>query len=383
MSVQKTLSSCIRHFHTLPFFEAMKKSKISNLADLRVKIDDIDAKILTLISRRGEVAREIGEIKRQNGSAVYVPSREKQIFDTLTKLNAGPYGDPSIIAIFREIISATRALEVPTRVAFLGPTATFTHMAAVDHFGTSATFLPQTGISEVFVEVEKDHADFGVVPVENSTEGVVNYTLDKFVESELKICSEIIISVSHHLMSAESDLKRIKKVYSHPQALVQCRQWLSLNLPHAELKETESTAAAAERVRKEKGAAAIASHLAADIYGLNILKADIQDQIRNFTRFLVIGKDEAEPTGSDKTSLVIAAKDRVGILYELLKPLSDAGVNLTKIESRPLKKRAWEYLFFLDLDGHLKDPVIAKSLARLKAESEFFKILGSYPKSSS
>lgn len=360
----------------------MKKRKNSNLSDLRTKIDDIDAKILALVSRRGDVARQIGNIKRQSGSAVYVPSREKQIFDTLTKLNSGPYSDPSIIAIFREIISATRALEVPTRVAFLGPFATFTHMAAVHHFGTSATFLAQTGISEVFVEVEKDHADYGVVPVENSTEGVVNYTLDKFVESDLKICSEIIISVAHHLMSAEPEIKRIKRVYSHPQALVQCRQWLSLNLPGVELKETESTAAAAERVRKEKGAAAIASHLAADIYGLNILKADIQDQIHNFTRFLVISKEVAQPTGRDKTSLVIAAKDRVGILYELLRPLSEAGVNLTKIESRPLKKRAWEYLFFLDLDGHLKDPVVSESLARLKAESEFFKVLGSYPRSS-
>jgi chorismate mutase/prephenate dehydratase len=348
---------------------------------LRERIDGLDRALLKLISRRGALAKRIGTIKKKRGEGVYVPSREKQIFDRLTKINDGPYRDASVFAIFREIISATRALEEPTRVAFLGPVATFTHMAAVRHFGSSATFCAQSGIAEVFSEVEKAHADYGVVPVENSTEGVVNYTLDKFVESDLKICSEIIIPVAHNLLSAEADLARVRRVYSHPQALSQCRQWLALNLPRAELKEADSTSSAARRIAREKGAAAIASRFAADMYGLNILASDIQDQVKNFTRFLVIGGQEAGRTGNDKTSLAFVAKDRAGVLYRLLRPLAEAKINLTKIESRPLKKRAWEYMFFVDLDGHVSERRIMKALAGLREECESFKILGSYPKS--
>lgn len=351
----------------------------ADLGKLRSRIDSLDEAILKLVAKRGGLAKKVGAIKKARGAEIYVPSRERQIFERLAKLNEGPYGDASVFAIFREIISATRALEQPTRVAFLGPEATFTHVAAVENFGGSAMFLAQPTIGEVFGEVEKGHADYGVVPVENSTEGVVNYTLDKFVESELKICSEIIIPITHHLMSAESDDSEIKKIYSHPQALAQCRQWLTQHLPHAELKEANSTAAAAKRVVKERHAAAVASRFAADLNGLNILAADIHDQANNFTRFLVIGREQAGRTGRDKTSIVFVAKDRVGVLYRMLKPLSDAKINLTKIESRPLKKRAWEYMFFVDLDGHVSERRIQRALTRLRDECEFFKILGAYP----
>lgn len=348
---------------------------------IRAAIDALDEKILKLITRRGTLAKKIGRIKKSSNAQIYVPSREKQIFDRLVKINSGPYSDAAVFAIFREIISATRALEVPTRVAFLGPEATFTHMAAVRHFGHSATFLPQPDIAEVFAEVEKNHAEFGVVPVENTTEGVVNYTLDKFVESELKIVSEIVIPVAHHLLSAEAESNEIECVYSHRQAFSQCRGWLAKHLPGVKLEEMDSTAQAARFVATRPRTAAIASEFAADLYGLNILARHIQDEIRNFTRFLVLGREEAQASGKDKTSVVFVAKDRVGILYRLLKPLSQAKVNLSKIESRPLKKRAWEYMFFVDMDGHVTEPKIKKAMTGLKKECEFFKVLGSYPKS--
>lgn len=357
---------------------ANKRARIKNF---RRQIDDIDARLLGLLSRRGALAKRIGALKKAAGSKVYVPAREKQILERLSKLNRGPFHDISLHAIFREVISATRALENPTNVAFLGPEATFTHMAAVAQFGLGAHFLPQVNIATVFSEVEKGHADFGVVPVENSTEGVVNYTLDKFVESDLKICSEIIITVAHHLLSLETDKAKIRRVYSHPQALAQCRGWLGLNLPGVELKETESTANAAKRVVGEPYAAAIASSFASDMFGLNVLVRNIQDQAKNFTRFLVIGREASDCTGDDKTSIVFIAKDQVGILYRLLKPLADAHVNLTKIESRPLKSKAWEYMFFVDMEGHLGDKKIQVALKKLQGKCEFFKILGSYPKS--
>lgn len=352
------------------------------LSDLRQNIDRIDGEIVHLLSKRGVLAQDIGKLKLAQGAgAVYVPSREKEVLERVAHLNRGPFSEVSIHAIFREIISATRALEDPTHVAFLGPEATFTHMAAVQLFGTGAEFVPQTNIAAVFLEVEKGHADFGVVPVENSTEGVVNYTLDKFVESDLKICSEIIIGVEHHLLSRETDVSQVKRVYSHAQALAQCRQWISLHVPQAELKETESTASAAKRVVSEPGSAAVASAFAADIFGLGVLVANIQDQARNFTRFLVIGSSESERTGDDKTSIVFVAKDQVGVLYRLLKPLADARINLTKIESRPLKNKAWEYMFFVDMEGHIRDPKLKKALVKLQDKCEFFKVLGSYPKS--
>lgn len=347
---------------------------------LREKIDSFDAKILDLLAKRGQAAAKIGKIKESEGIEVYVPSRERQVFEHIRKINEGPYNDTALFAIYREIISATRALEQPTHVAFLGPIATFTHVAAVRHFGNSTVYEPQRDISLVFDAVEKGHADYGVVPVENSTEGVVNYTLDKFVESELKICSEVVISIAQNLLSVESSIENIKKVYSHPQALAQCRRWLTLNLPHAKLIETESTALAAETVAKEKHAAAISSELAADLYGLNVLVSDVQDQANNLTRFLVVGHEQAQKTGQDKTSIVFVGKHKAGVLYDLLKPFSLNKVNLTKIESRPLKRRAWDYMFFVDMEGHITERKIQKSLQELQEHCETVKVLGSYPK---
>lgn len=358
-----------------------ENNKKQDLGSYRQKIDNIDNKLVKLLSERGNLAKKIGRIKAKNGErVVYVPSREKEVLENVEKANQGPFDSTALHAIFREIISATRALENPTRVAFLGPEATFTHMAAVRQFGSGAEFLPQVNIAHVFEEVEKGHADFGVVPVENSTEGVVNYTLDKFVESELKICSEVVIPVTQNLLSRESDLAQIRRIYSHPQALAQCRGWIASHLPQAELKETESTASAARRVVSEPGAAAIASEFAADIFGLETLVRNIQDQLKNMTRFLVIGHESSGPTGDDKTSIAFVAKDQVGVLYRLLKPLADMKINLTKIESRPLKKKAWEYMFFVDMEGHIKEPRVRKALAELGDRCEFFKILGSYPR---
>lgn len=355
-------------------------TKDPKLDKLRENIDKIDSKILDLISERGQFAHKIGEIKKGQGKKIYVPSRERQIFEHLSSLNEGPYNDTAIHAIFREIISATRALEQPIRVAFLGPEATFTHQAAAEHFGHAALFEPVSDIPLVFKEVETGRADFGVVPIENSTEGIVNYTLDKFVESNLKICSEIIIAVGHHLLSSVEDIKKIRRVHSHPQALAQCRQWLLQHLPNAELIKTDSTAQAAKSILKKKTDAAIASSYAADKYGLHVLAKNIQDVTSNYTRFLVIGAEQAERTGSDKTSIAFISKDKPGILYHLLRPLAEAKINLTKIESRPLKTKVWEYMFFVDLDGHVSEPQVQKALDLIKSECALFKVLGSYPK---
>jgi chorismate mutase/prephenate dehydratase len=357
-----------------------KEKPSSGLSSYRSKIDRLDAEILKLLGQRGRLAQSIGKVKQSSGRGIFDPSREKQIFERLAKMNKGPYSNTAIQSIFLEIISATRALESPISVAFLGPVSTFTHIAAVKQFGSSAEFLPQLDIAAVFHEVETNNADYGVVPVENTTEGVVNYTLDRFVDSQLKVCSEIIIPITHHLLSAENRIERVKRVYSHPQALAQCRNWLAQHLPGAEVKGVESTAGAAQRVVSERNAAAIASEYAAQSYGLNRLARNIQDQSNNFTRFLVVGQHLSQRTGNDKTSIVFLAKDRVGILYELLKPLSDSGINLTKIESRPRKTKAWEYLFFVDLDGHVEDRKVALALVRLSEACDFFKILGSYPK---
>ena len=353
---------------------------MKELNHLRTEIDSIDNQILKLLSERGKAAKAIGKIKKENGASIHSPAREQSIYDRLSRQNHGPYKDETVLSIFREIISATRALEAPLRVSYLGPEATFTHISAVNHFGSSATLIPESGIQNVFAEVEKGHSDFGVVPIENSTEGVVSHTLDLFLDSPLKICAEEILRVGHHLLSREDNLKKIKKIYSHPQAIAQCRNWLFTHLPNVAIRELESTSLAAKKASQEKGAGAIASELAASHYGIKILQKEIQDQAQNYTRFMIIGNHQPEPTGNDKTSVLFIAKDQVGILYRILEPLARAKVNLSKIESRPLKKRAWEYMFFVDLDGHMHNPRISKVLEKLKDKCSFFKILGSYPK---
>jgi chorismate mutase/prephenate dehydratase len=353
---------------------------MEKLSKLREEIDLIDRKLLELLNKRAELARKVGEIKREKGIPFYVPGREAKILSKIEELNRGPLAPESVRAIFREIISACRALEEPTKVAFLGPEATFTHLAALKHFGTSSDLRPMETIDEVFDEVEKERVDYGVVPIENSIEGIVNYTVDMFLDTDLKISGEIYIPVSLHLMSLESKVEDIRKIYSHRHAIAQSRKWLAERLPNVEVEEVSSTARAAELASKERGTAAIASEAAALLYDLNILEKNIQEISRNFTRFLVIGKRDSDvPTGNDKTSIMFTTRHVSGALFNALKPFALYGVNLSKIESRPIKKRPWEYIFFVDIDGHRKEPTVAKALDELQESTSFFKILGSYP----
>ncbi len=282
-------------------------------------------------------------------------------------------------AIYREIMSGSLSLQNPANIAYLGPEATFTHIAALERFGSSVNYIDCGSITEVFNEVETDRADYGVVPIENSTEGAVNHTLDMFIDSDLKICAESLLPIKHNLLSKEKRISSIKRVYSNPQVLGQCRLWLESNLPGVELVHTSSTTRAAQVASKKKQTAAIGSKLAASKYKLKIIAESIEDSPHNFTRFLIIGKDETEPSKQDKTSIMFSIKDKVGALHDILAPFKRNSVNLTKIESRPSKKKAWDYYFFVDFAVHHKDSKIKKTLARLEKQCKFLKILGSYP----
>jgi len=345
----------------------------------RKEIDKLDERILDLLNKRTEFVIKIGEEKKENRLETYTPAREQQIYSRLEKLHKGRFPIEGVKAVFREIFSASLALEGPIKVAYLGPKATFTHLACIHQFGTSAAYVPVNSIKEVFNEVERGRADYGVVPIENSTEGVVNHTLDMFIDSSLKIWAEILQEVSHHLLSKTGRLETVKRIYSHPHAIAQCKTWLENNLPRVPVSEVYSTAKAAEICAEDATSAAIASELAAGLYGLQIIKRRIEDNINNYTRFLVISDKLRERTGRDKTSVMFSIKDHVGALYEMLKPFSQYGINLTKIESRPSKKKAWEYIFFVDLEGHQTDKTVRSALEDLKAQCLFLKILGSYP----
>ncbi len=349
-----------------------------NMSQLRQKINKIDTEVLQLINERTKLALEIGRIKARKKEEYYVPSREKEVYERLIKENKGPLPSRSVKAIYREIMSAALSLEKPVKVIYLGPEATFTHRAALEKFGSSVALLPAKSITEVFMEVEKGRANYGVVPIENSTEGVVNHTLDMFIDSELQICAEISLEISHHLLS-RSKLKDIERIYSNPQALGQCRGWMEGHLPRAELIEVSTTSKGAELAAREKGGAAIASELAAEVYNLKIVGRRIEDSAINVTRFLVIGKTFAAASGQDKTSLMFSIKDRVGALYAMLQPFRKQGINLTKIESRPSRRKAWNYYFFVDLEGHYQDERVKNALKELEKECHYLKILGSYP----
>ncbi|GMW02999.1 MAG: P-protein [Candidatus Hydrogenedentota bacterium] len=349
-----------------------------NLDSIRDRIDALDRSILELLNERASLALEIGEIKKNANAAYYVPEREKKIFDALRKLNPGPLPDDAVMAIFREVISAVRALEKPLDIAYLGPKDTFSHLAALRMFGSHANFHPEPTIDDVFTEVERKRVDYGIVPVETSMGGGVPDTLDRFVHSDLKILNEVMLHISQNLLS-NSAFDDIAKVYSKAQPFVQCRNWLKANLPNAELVETSSTAEAARVAAGEPGSAAIASILAAETYGISVLIKGIEDAAHNFTRFFVIGRQMAKPTGEDKTSILVAIKDKPGALYELLIPLANAKVNLTRIESRPSQRRAWEYVFFIDMLGHADDPGIKMALEEVGHQCKELRILGSYP----
>jgi chorismate mutase/prephenate dehydratase len=349
-----------------------------NLQKIRQKIDALDAKLLKLLNERTRLALEVGKIKHESGEEIYAPDREDAVLRRLIEQNKGPLTADSLRAIYREVMSSALALEKPLVIAYLGPEATYTHMAAVKKFGASLRYEPLPSITDVFAEVSKGRADYGVVPVENSTEGAVTHTYDMFVDSELKICAQIVLPIRHNLMGA-SPREKIKKLYSNPQVFAQCRQWLQINMPSAELVEVSSTTRAAEIAKNEPNAGAIASSLAAELYGLQILDADIQDSSENVTRFLVIGRKYPSRTGNDKTSIMFSVQDRVGALHDSIASFKKYKINMTKIESRPSKKKAWEYYFFVDFLGHCDDARVKKALAELAKHTMFVKILGSYP----
>jgi len=351
-----------------------------NLSELRRQIDAIDDQIMELLNRRAHVVIEVGRAKAGEQKEFYVPSREQAIYERLTAASAGPFPREAIRRVFREIISASLSLEQPMKVAFLGPQATFTHVAAMQQFGFSAQLVPQKSIPAVFDEVLRGRAHYGIVPVENSNEGVVSHTLDMFMESDLKINAEILLGVSHDLLSRSGRLEDVRKVVSHPQALAQCRKWLEENLPDVPLVDVASTALAAQMAAEDETAAAVASEMAATLYGLQVVKSKIEDNPNNFTRFLVIGTKTPDRSGRDKTSVMFSIKDEPGILYRMLEPFSKRSINLSKIESRPMKKKAWEYIFFLDMEGHIADEEVCGAIEELRGYCQFLKVLGSYPR---
>jgi len=349
-----------------------------DLTPLRKKIDALDAKIIELLNDRAAITLSIGQEKIKNKKPIYAPEREQDVLKRIKSLNGGPIKNEAVEAIYREIMSASLALEKPLRIAYMGPEATFSHLASLKKFGSSVGHVACDNVAEVFSKVESGDCDYGVVPIENSIEGVVTHTMDLLVESDLKICSQVLLDVTHHLMSKVA-MSKVKEVYSHPQVLGQCRQWLMKNMPKAHLIPVVSTTKAAQMVVNKKNAACIASQVAASLYGLTILKKNIQDSAHNITRFLVISTMDVPPTGSDRTSLVFSIKDKVGALHAMLTPFMRNQINLTKIESRPSKKKAWDYYFFVDCEGHQSDAKVARALAQLEGMCKFLKILGSYP----
>jgi len=356
-----------------------------DLSQIRVRIDGVDEKIHALLNERAGLAQLVGISKSRDGLTTvdfYRPEREAQVLRMARERNKGPLRNEEVLRLFREIMSACLAQQEPLKVAFLGPEGTFTQAAVFSHFGHSVRGLALSSIDEVFAEVESGTADFGVVPIENSTEGTVNNTLDRFLNSPLKICGEVELRIHHHLMGNVPSLDRIVRICSHPQALAQCRGWLDENLPDVERVPVSSNAEGARRARDEQGTAAIAGETAAEVYKLKVLASEIEDRADNTTRFFVLGRKLFKASGDDRTTLLISVghTDTSGALFRLLEPLSEHKVNMTRIESRPSHKRKWDYVFFIDIDGHAEDEQVAKALAALKKRASLFRVLGSYPR---
>ena len=349
-----------------------------NIPEHRKAIDKLDAQIVKLLNDRTRHVLEIGDIKMKAGEEIYAPHRERAVLARIARLNKGPITNDSLQAIYREIMSSALSLEKPMTIAYLGPEATYTHQAAIQRFGTSLRYSAQKTITDVFNEVSRNRADYGVVPVENSTEGVVTHTLDMFVDSELKIVAQVIMPIQHCLAS-NAKREHIKRLYTHPQSLAQCRVWVQNNLPNAEIIETSSNARSAALAAKDSGSAAITGLLAAERHSLRILERDIQDNTANATRFLVLGRQCSPSTGKDRTSFMLSINHEVGALYEALSPFRRYRLNMTKIESRPSKRKAWEYFFFVDCEGHVHDRKVAKALVDLQKHCNLVKVLGSYP----
>ena len=360
-------------------------SEAEELGKIRDRIDAVDQQIHELLNQRAQAAMEVARIKlaADPNAVFYRPEREAQVLRMVKERNQGPLGDEEVARLFREIMSACLALERPLQVAYLGPEGTFTQQAALKHFGHSVRTESLSSISDVFQEVESGAADYGVVPVENSTEGVVNHTLDMFLKSPLQICGEVSLRIHHNLLGKGlgkgESLESLKVVYSHQQSLAQCRGWLDRHLPFVDRVAVGSNAEAARLAAQSDHAAAIASSAAAELYGLDTLKANIEDEAGNTTRFLVIGRHGTMPSGNDKTSLLISSRNEAGGLYHMLKPLSDHGVSMSRIESRPSRRGNWDYVFFIDVNGHRDDPALASALEELRGGAGMFKELGSYP----
>jgi chorismate mutase/prephenate dehydratase len=349
--------------------------------DLRRQIDALDEELLTLLNRRQSLAQAIGKIKNQEGARTLDFRREEEVVAHILHLNPGPLSPTALRNIFREIFSASREIQAPLGVAFLGPEATFSHLAALKKFGYASRFGPMATIQEVFGEVEKGKFHYGVVPIENSTEGVVNDTLDLFAETPLNICGEIYLEISHDLVSKSGQKVDIEVIYTHPQAYGQCRRWLATHLPEIPVLEVASTGVAAQKASKNPNSAAIASAFAAPLYNLRLVEARIEDYPGNVTHFFVLGPDAPGATGRDKTSILFAVDNIPGALYKTLRPLAERSLNMTRIVSRPVKNEAWRYLFYVDLDGHQADSEVREALEEIEAISAHFKLLGSFPRS--
>ena len=357
-------------------------SKELTLQDIRGRIDSLDEQIQELIRQRAECALEVARSKRASGESAdfYRPEREADVLRMVQDRNNGPLDDETIAQLFRELMSACLALQLPMKIAFLGPEGTFTQAAALKHFGQGIVSQPLAAIDEVFRDVEAGNSHYGVVPVENSTEGVISHTLDMFMQSSLQICGEVELRIHHNLMSKEASLSNVKRIYSHQQSLAQCREWLDANLPDAERVAVSSNAEAARRASDEAGTAAIASDTAAGIYGIEIIASNIEDEPDNTTRFLIIGPKPVASSGNDKTTLLVSIKNKLGALHELLTPFSHHEVSMTRIESRPSHRGMWDYVFFIDVDGHCDDAPVAAALQELGEKAAMLKVLGSYPK---
>jgi len=353
-----------------------------DLHALRAEIDSVDVELLRMINVRAQLAVDIGQLKQDSGEDVvfYRPEREAAILRRVLEQNSGPLPSAEAVRLMREIMSACLALERQLRIAYLGPEGTYTHLATLKHFGSSIKSAPASSIGDVIRDVEAGSADFGVVPVENSLEGGVNQTLDSLRDSPLRICGEVVLSIHHQLLSNVNDISEIKQVYAHAQALGQCRRWLSENLSHAQFIPVSSNGEAARRVREEVDVAAIAGAVAADIYSLNTLRKNIEDHPGNTTRFVVLGNSSPPPSGKDVTSIMFTAPNRPGALHDVLGVLSGAKISMTRIESRPLRQESWDYVFFVDLEGHSETDRVRDALLEIEAKTSQLKILGSYPR---
>ncbi|MDW5376750.1 prephenate dehydratase [Halomonas sp. HP20-15] len=353
-----------------------------NLDELRERIDEIDTQILQLISERAQCAQRVAQVKTAGDpqAVFYRPEREAQVLRRIMALNPGPLDAEEMARLFREIMSACLALEQPVKVAYLGPEGTFTQQAALKHFGESARSLPMAAIDEVFREVEAGAVNYGVVPVENSTEGVVNHTLDSFMDSSMHICGEVVLRIHHHLLIAGTTRQdKISRIYSHPQSFAQCRKWLDAHYPHAERVPVSSNAEAARLVKGEWHSAAIAGDMAAKLYGLERIAEKIEDRPDNSTRFLIIGHQDVPMSGTDKTSLVVAMRNQPGALHDLLEPFHRHQIDMTRLETRPSRTGVWNYVFFIDFKGHVDQPEVAALLDEVRLRAAEMKVLGSYP----